>query len=167
MASASTRQGTPARGVEEDLEELTSLLGGTFRGLKQSAPAPQQLLDAATDESLGPRHMPALIAIATVEPLSVTELARRLGLGLSTTSAIVSELSRAGLVERTEDEADHRRTIVRLQERHREAIGKWVVQARAPLRSALERLSPGARRSFMEGWRILHEEATRGDAGEI
>jgi DNA-binding MarR family transcriptional regulator len=111
--------------------------------------------------------MPALIAIATVEPLSVTELATRLGLGLSTTSAIVGDLSRAGLVERAEDETDRRRTMVRLPESHREAIGTWVVRARAPLRSTLERLSPGARRSFMEGWRILHEEATRGDAGEI
>lgn len=167
MASAPTRQGAPPRDVEADLEELTSLLAGTFRGLKQSAPAPQQLLDAATDESLAPRHMPALIAIAAVEPLSVTALARRLGLGLSTTSAIVGELSRAGVVERSEDESDRRRTIVRLRESHREAIGRWAVQARAPLRSTLERLSPRARRSFMEGWRILHEEATRDHGGEI
>jgi DNA-binding MarR family transcriptional regulator len=91
----------------------------------------------------------------------VSELARRLGLGLSTTSAIVGQLSRAGLLERAEDEADRRRTIVRLNDKDREVIGAWAERAIAPLRGTLERLSPAARAQFMDGWRILHEEATR------
>ncbi len=146
--------------VQRDLEELAALLGETLRGLKQSSPAPRELREAAASGSLGPRHMPALLAVAAAEPLSVSELARRLGLELSSTSAIVGQLSRAGLVERAEDESDRRRTIVRLQERHREVIGPWAAQALAPLRSTLERLSPRARANFMEGWRILHEQAT-------
>jgi DNA-binding MarR family transcriptional regulator len=160
MASTATR-GEVTTGVEESLDELSSLLWETFRGLKQSSPPPQELREAATRESLGPRHMPALLAVAAAGPLSVSELARRLGLGLSTTSAIVGQLSRAGLLERSEDEADRRRTIVRLHEEDREVIGRWAEQALAPLRSTLERLSPPARAKFMEGWRILHEEATR------
>lgn len=159
---------TPMRALEPavqaDLEELTALLGETLRGLKQSSPAPTQLRDAAASGALGPRHMPALLAVAAAEPLSVSELARRLGLELSTTSAIVGQLSRAGLIERAEDESDRRRTIVRLQERHREVIGPWAAQALAPLRSTLTRLSPRAREHFMQGWRILHEEATRAQA---
>jgi DNA-binding MarR family transcriptional regulator len=149
------------QGLEESLDELSSLLWETFRGLKQSSPPPQELLEAATRESLGPRHMPALLAVAAAGPLSVSELARRLGLGLSTTSAIVGQLSRAGLLERAEDEADRRRTIVRLNDKDREVIGGWAERAIAPLRGTLERLSPEARAQFMEGWRILHEEATR------
>jgi DNA-binding MarR family transcriptional regulator len=147
--------------IDENLDELFSLLWETFRGLKQSSPAPAQLREAATREQLGPRHMPALLAVAAAGPLSVSELARRLGLGLSTTSAIVGQLSRAGLLERAEDEADRRRTIVRLNDEDREIIGAWAEQALAPLRGTLERLSPQARAHFMEGWRILHEEATR------
>src|ERR1035441_2952416 len=50
--------------IEEDLDELSSLLWETFRGLKQSSPPPQELRDAATRGSLGPRHMPALLAVA-------------------------------------------------------------------------------------------------------
>jgi DNA-binding MarR family transcriptional regulator len=159
---ASTRVGSDSiQGVEESLDELSSLLWETFRGLKQSSPPPQELLEAATREALGPRHMPAVLAVAAAGPLSVSELARRLGLGLSTTSAIVGQLSRAGLLERAEDEADRRRTIVRLNDRDREVIGAWAERAIAPLRGTLERLSPQARARFMEGWRILHEEATR------
>jgi DNA-binding MarR family transcriptional regulator len=151
--------------IEAQLDELSSLLMETLRGLKQSSPPPQELRDAAAQGSLGPRHMRALLAVATAGPLSVTALARRLGLGLSTTSSIVGELSRAGLLERAEDEHDRRRTIVRLHEHQREVLGAWAEQALAPLRATLERLSPQARTQFMQGWRILHEEATRAVAG--
>jgi DNA-binding MarR family transcriptional regulator len=158
---ASTAATGNAAPIDADLDELSSLLWETVRGLKQSSPPPQALHDAAERGSLGPRHMPALLAVAAAGPLSVSELARRLGLGLSTTSAIVGQLSRAGLLERAEDETDRRRTIVRLHDDYGATIGGWVVQAHAPLRSTLERLSPDARAQFMEGWRILHEEAMR------
>jgi DNA-binding MarR family transcriptional regulator len=162
MATHPTASGTAQMAsIDENLDELSSLLWETFRGLKQSSPAPKELREAATREQLGPRHMPALLAVAAAGPLSVSELARRLGLGLSTTSAIVGQLSRAGLLERAEDDADRRRTIVRLNDRDREVIGSWAEQALAPLRATLERLSPPARAKFIEGWRILHEEATR------
>jgi DNA-binding MarR family transcriptional regulator len=148
--------------IEEDLDELSSLLLETIRGLKQSSPPPpQELRDAAERGALGPRHMPALLAVAAAGPLSVSELARRLGLGLSSTSTIVGQLSRAGLLERAEDETDRRRTIVRLHDDHREVMGRWAAQARAPMRATLERLTPQARAQFVEGWRILHEEVTR------
>jgi DNA-binding MarR family transcriptional regulator len=160
-AGSTTARSDSIQAVEESLDELFSLLWETVRGLKQSSPPPQGVLEAVTRESLGPRHMPALLAVAAAGPLSVSELARRLGLGLSTTSAIVGQLSRAGLLERAEDEADRRRTIVRLNDEDREIIGAWAEQALAPLRGTLERLSPQARAHFMEGWRILHEEATR------
>lgn len=160
MPSA-TAHTEPTADVQRDLDELTSLLGQTLRGLKHSSPPPQQLREAVARESLGPRHMPALLALAAAEPLSVSQLAQRLGLGLSTTSAIVGQLSRAGLLERSEDESDRRRTIVRLHERDREAIRGWAQQALAPLRATLQRLPPRARAHFMQGWRILHEEVTR------
>jgi DNA-binding MarR family transcriptional regulator len=150
-----------SEGIEQELDELASLLGETFRGLKQSSPPPQELREALAGGSLGPRHVPALLAVAAAGPLSVSELARRLGLGLSTTSAIVGQLSRAGLLERAEDDRDRRRTIVRLHDDHSEVIGSWAKQALAPLRRTLERLTPQARSQFIEGWRILNEEVTR------
>ncbi len=147
--------------IDADLGELASLLWETIRGLKQGTSRPQEFYDAVAHESLGPRHMPALMAVGLAGPLSVTELARRLGLELSSTSAIVGDLSRAGLLERAEDENDRRRTIVAVHHDHAEIIGAWAAHALDPLRVTLERLTPEAREHFMQGWRILHEEATR------
>jgi DNA-binding MarR family transcriptional regulator len=147
-------------GVEDDLIELTSLVPVTLHDLKNAVPAPMPMRDAMERSSLGKRHASALLAVAAAEPIGVSELAKRLGLLLSSTSTIVGELSRAGMVERAEDELDRRRTIVRVHEDYRDAMEGWLEVAIAPFRTALERLSPEARAHFMEGWRILHEEAS-------
>jgi len=145
--------------VEDDLAELTSLIPGTLHDLKSAVPAPMPMRDAMERALLGKRHATALLAVAAVEPVGVTELAKRLGLLLSSTSTIVGELSRAGLLERTEDDHDRRRTIVRVHEDYRHAMEGWLEVALAPVRNTLERLTPQARADFMEGWRILQEEA--------
>src|SRR3984893_7941662 len=146
-------------GVEEALTELAALLPVTLNDLKSAVPAPMPMRDAMERASLGKRHAPALLAVAAAEPISVSELAKRLGLLLSSTSTIVGELSRAGLLERAEDDRDRRRTIVRVHEDYRKAMEGWLEIAVAPIRQTLERLSPQARAHFMEGWRILGEEA--------
>jgi DNA-binding MarR family transcriptional regulator len=152
--------------VADDLIELTSLVPVTLHDLKNAVPAPMPMRDAMERSSLGKRHASALLAVAAAEPISVSELARRLGLLLSSTSTIVGELSRAGMVERAEDEEDRRRTIVRVHEDYRDAMDGWLEVAIAPFRTALERLSPQARAHFMEGWRILHEEASLRGSGD-
>jgi DNA-binding MarR family transcriptional regulator len=162
-----SRAGEHDPAVQESLDELSSLLGDTVRGLKHSSPPPRPLREAVERGSLGPRHLPALLAVARSEPLSVSELATRLGLELSSTSAIVGQLSRAGLLERAEDDADRRRTIVSLTADYRQVVAAWAEQALSPLRNTLERLTPAAREGFLEGWRILHEEATRHAPREI
>src|SRR6202521_1980526 len=145
--------------VEEELTELAALLPVTLNDLKSAVPAPMPMRDAMERASLGNRHAPALLAVAAAEPIGVSELAKRLGLLLSSTSTIVGELSRAGLLERSEDDEDRRRTIVRRPEDDRDAMEGGLEVAMQPIRNTLERLSPQARGHFMEGWRILHEEA--------
>src|SRR5208282_2877102 len=86
--------------VEDDLAELTSLLPVTLHELKSAVPAPMPMRDAMERAALGKRHATALLAVAAVEPIGVSELAKRLGLLLSSTSTLVGELSRAGLLER-------------------------------------------------------------------
>jgi len=159
MAVKSSPKTEPRSSVEDDLAELTSLLAVTFHDLSSAAPAPMAMREAMERSSLGKRHAGALLAVAAAEPVSVSDLAKRLGLLLSSTSTLVGELSRAGLLEREEDEADRRRTIVRVHEDYREAMEAWLEVAFAPVRRALERLSPQARAHFMEGWRVLGEEA--------
>lgn len=145
--------------VEDDMAELTSLIPGTLHELKNSVPAPMPMRDAMEHASLGKRHASVLLAVAAAEPIGVSELAKRLGLLLSSTSTLVGELSRAGLLERAEDDRDRRRTIVRVHEDYRNAMEGWLEVALAPVRNTLQRLSPPARAHFMEGWRILKEEA--------
>jgi DNA-binding MarR family transcriptional regulator len=158
-----------ASSLAEDLAELTSLFPVTLHDLKSAVPAPMPMRDAMERASLGKRHASALLAVAAVEPISVSELAKRLGLLLSSTSTIVGELSRAGLLERAEDDLDRRRTIVRVHEDYREAMEGWLEIAIAPIRHTLERLSPQARAHFMDGWRILGQEAARhrSDEGQL
>ncbi len=152
--------------VEDDLAELTSLVPITLHDLRSAVPAPMPMRDAMERASLGKRHASALLAVAAVEPISVSELAKRLGLLLSSTSTIVGELNRAGLLERAEDDQDRRRTIVRVHKAYRDAMEGWLEVAMAPLRKALARLSPQARAHFMEGWRVLAEEAALHASGE-
>jgi DNA-binding MarR family transcriptional regulator len=153
--------------VRDDLTELTALVPVTLHDLKSSVPAPMPMRDAMERSSLGKRHASALLAVAAAEPIGVSELAKRLGLLLSSTSTIVGELSRAGLLERAEDDRDRRRTIVRVHEDYRDAMEGWIEVAVAPFRNTLERLSPQARAHFMQGWRILHEEAGMRASDEV
>src|SRR6202049_2514469 len=126
--------------VEDELTELAALLPVTLHDLKSAVPAPMPMRGAMERAALGKPHAPALLAVAAAEPISVSELARRLGLLLSSTSTIVGELSRAGLLERAEDDDDRRRTIVRLHEDYRDAMEGWLEVAMQPIRNTLERL---------------------------
>lgn len=120
---------------------------------------PTPLATAFHEGSLGPRHMPPLFALVRRGPASVGELAERLDLAPATVSLLVNELSRAGLVERHEDEADRRRTIVSVPDEHRRLLSRLAEERLGVMRRTLERLEPAAREQFAEGLRILAEES--------
>ena len=145
--------------LESDIAEFLSLLVRTGGDLRRAGPPPEQLRDAVERAALAKRHMPALMAVAAAGPISVTELARRVGLLLSSTSTIVGQLSRAGLVVRAEDEHDRRRTIVQLHPDYRAAMDAWLVRAPKPVRDTFASLTPQAREQFMATWRTLSEHA--------
>jgi DNA-binding MarR family transcriptional regulator len=146
----------------DDVREVLRLLVGVITGLKRGREErPDTVREAFESGKLGPRHVPVLTTVALGGPLSVSEIARRIGLSLATTSLMVGELDRHGLVERTEDERDRRRTIVRLAEEYRAGIDEWTHARFAPVARALERQSPTARKHFLEGLAILAEEAQR------
>lgn len=146
--------------VEAAAIELIGRFGRVFRALKESAgSAPADLTAIFDGASLGKRHGPVLFALALESELSVSELAARIGLGVPTTSLLVGELSRAGLVTRCEDDKDHRRTIVTLHDDHHQAIEEWIRHAMTPIRRTLSRLSAPKRAVFVDAWRILDEES--------
>jgi DNA-binding MarR family transcriptional regulator len=155
--------------IEDDVAEFAGLLGMTVHDLKALAVRDVEDEQAEADDirsaferaGLGRRHARALLAVAAAEPVSVSALAGRLGLLLSTTSTIVGELSRAGLLERSEDERDRRRTLVRVHDDFRERMHVRLSVAFAPVRRTFERLEPDQRDAFMDAWRMLHAEAAR------
>jgi DNA-binding MarR family transcriptional regulator len=148
--------------LEDDLHELVQLFAQVVASQKRGRKAHElpEFKQRFEDTNLGPRHVRVLVTLSFADALSVSELAGRIGLSLATTSLMVGELSRAGIVERSEDEADRRRTLVRL---HRDIVQPMQAIARErtePLRRALERMPQRDRETFMRGWRILAEEAT-------
>jgi DNA-binding MarR family transcriptional regulator len=120
---------------------------------------PEQLRAAFAAGSLGPRHMPPLFALAMGGPASVGDLAARIDLASTTTSLLVNELSRAGLVERKEDDGDRRRTIVDVSEHIRGTLVEHAATRVAMVQRAFDRLEPEARAHFVQGLRALAEEA--------
>jgi DNA-binding MarR family transcriptional regulator len=146
----------------EDVREVLRLFVNVVTGLKRGRDeVPASFQEAFASGGLGPRHVPVLMAVALGGELSVSEIARRIGLSLATASMMVGELDRHGLVERAEDERDRRRTIVRLPEDHRAVIDRWSQARFAPVARALGRLTPTVRRHFLEGLSVLAEEAQR------
>jgi DNA-binding MarR family transcriptional regulator len=147
--------------IDVQVRELIALFAGIFKGLKQDRgeEKPKELQRAFDQGSLADRHFPPMIVLSLEGPMSVSELADRIGLTVATTSLLVGELSRAGLVERSEDERDRRRTIVSLSEEIRKIAEPRIKERLQPFRRTLERLSPAARAHFMEGIRMLNEES--------
>lgn len=167
---------TATRGVkadgalENDLAELLRMMPRVFRAMRRAADADAPTPPAAIKElfktgALGPRHIPVLVVLMLDGPQTVGDLARRLGLSLATVSLMVSDLARVGLVERREDEQDRRRTLVSVAERYRRRLAPFVDQRLAPLRRALERMTPELREAFLAGWRVLAEEMGRSGSG--
>ena len=149
--------------LESDLRELMKLLPLLLGGLKRGGPPPLGRPHAdetggsavpglscspSNDGGLGPRHVPVLIQLIVDGELSVSQLADRLGVTLAAASLMVGELDRCGLVERREDAADRRRTLVAVAPARRAQLEAWLELRRAPIRTALGRL-PGADRAAM------------------
>jgi DNA-binding MarR family transcriptional regulator len=154
----STRRGK-AHETEAEVRELFGLFVSVVRGFKQVGEKPVELEEAFERGSLGERHIGPLLVLSLEGPMSVTELSEHLGLKLATTSLLIGELSRVGLVDRTEDESDRRRKIVSLNEEFRKIADPNLQERLDPFRRTLERLTPTTRAHFMKGMRVLSEEA--------
>jgi DNA-binding MarR family transcriptional regulator len=112
---------------------------------------------------LGPRHVAALEQIRD-GPVTVGELASRLGLTLPTVSGVLADLDRAGLIERHSDPADRRRTIVQIIPGQATLIGGWLDGAARPLARVLDKLSPGEQEAFLKAMDLLETELRGQDA---
>ncbi len=149
----------------EQATELLILLSGIVIGLKKRRPGADakhdKLRDAFENSELGERHVGPLLALVLRGPASVSELADRIGLTPATTSLLIGELSRAGFVERREDEADRRRTIVSIAPSIEEVVRPSLEETLAPLARGLGRMSAAQRSHLLDGLQTLSEEFDR------
>ncbi len=117
---------------------------------------------AAAPAPLSPRHVAALEQIRG-GPLTVGELAAKLGLTLPTVSGVLADLDRAGLVERRPDPADRRRTIVQIIPGQAVLVGHWLDGAAQPLARVLDQLTPAEQGAFLKAMDLLETELHRQD----
>jgi DNA-binding MarR family transcriptional regulator len=110
-----------------------------------------------TPAPLGPRHVAALGQLRG-GPITVGELASRLGLTLPTVSGVLADLDRAGFVERHPDPADRRRTIVQITPDRSTLIGEWLDGAASPLARVLDKLAPSEQQAFLKAMDLLETE---------
>jgi DNA-binding MarR family transcriptional regulator len=97
-------------------------------------------------------------------PVTVSELAVRLGLTLPTVSGVLADLDRAGFVERHPDPADRRRTIVAITPAQAALVGEWLDGAASPIARVLDQLSPSEQEAFLKAMDLLETELRRQDA---
>jgi DNA-binding MarR family transcriptional regulator len=135
----------------DEVTELRRLLRRVMRGLwSRRRPAPE-LLALAGEGGLGRRHVALLAHVGTEGERSVGELARELGLSLPAASTLARELAEQGLLDRREDTADRRRTVVALAPATAEAVRAWLGRRDRPLEQALAALDPSERTAFLKG----------------
>jgi DNA-binding MarR family transcriptional regulator len=106
---------------------------------------------------LSPRHVAALEQLLG-GPVTVSELAARLGLTLTTVSGVLAGLDRAGFIERHPDPADRRRTIVAVIPAQAALVQEWLDGAARPLARVLDKLSPSEQEAFLKAMDLLETE---------
>jgi DNA-binding MarR family transcriptional regulator len=106
---------------------------------------------------LSPRHAAALEELRD-GPLTVGELAERLGLTLPTVSGVIADLDRAGYVDRQPDPGDRRRTIVQIAPDKASLITQWLDGAASPIARVLDKLDTGEQEAFLKAMSLLEVE---------
>jgi DNA-binding MarR family transcriptional regulator len=140
--------------------ELFIALGAVVKRLKN-----RPLPDHASLHGIpfAPRHFSTLFQIAQEAPVGISELAERMNVSLATMSQVVTDLDEWGLVERSTDPADRRRTLVSVAPAHRPTIRAIFDQRLRPLDRALRRLEPDERGALVRGLLVLAEELDAND----
>jgi DNA-binding MarR family transcriptional regulator len=160
-ASTSTAPDTSRPLVAEDqlASEVLLAFARLARGRAGHTELPTHVDELLRTGFLAPRHLGVLAVISLAGPLTVSALAEREGFAVSTTSLLVTQLAEAGLVERTEDVQDRRRTVVSIAPEFRRD-GEDVLESRlAPIRRTIRRLGPARAKALLEGLQLLAEEA--------
>ncbi len=112
--------------------------------------------DAAGSGLTGPQ-VTVMACLVGAGPLTLTGLSQQLGISHSTASGIVDRLQARGLVRRTPDTEDRRRTRIIVTEDVTRYVRDLEEGPSGRLAAALANVSPAQRRAIREGLRLLRE----------
>jgi DNA-binding MarR family transcriptional regulator len=134
---------------EEQLVELRRLLRRVVRGLRAR--------HGPLHRRGGRRQMGLVAYLAAEGPTTVSALAEALGVSLPAASTLTRALEEEGLVERREDPADRRRTVVALNETTAAEVRAWLEAHDRPFVKTLDALDETERTAFLKGLDLLAE----------
>jgi DNA-binding MarR family transcriptional regulator len=138
-------------------EEIVALVRGLRRGLLRS-PAE----DADQAGLTGPQ-VSVMACLVTKGPSTLTDVSRTLAMNHSTASGIVDRLQARGLVRRTQDATDRRRTRIAVTDKVTRYVHELQVGPAARLAAALGKLAPTERQTIARGLRLLSKLLTDGE----
>ncbi|MHB8263556.1 MAG: MarR family winged helix-turn-helix transcriptional regulator [Acidimicrobiales bacterium] len=152
------------RDVSTEAVDIFLLIVHLARGLRwYGSQIPEDLRAMVRDAGLAPRHITALIQVAAVGQMSVSQLAERLGVALTTASLLASQLAAQGLVERKEDPEDHRRTLIRIPDRFEELTSGMFKGLLEPIEQVLVSTSAQDREVLKSALQKLADSVTVGE----
>lgn len=135
--------------------DLFIALGAVVKRIKHR-PLPE--IPALMGVPIAPRHISMLLQIGQDGPIGMSELAERMQVSLATASQVVSDLETWGLVVRSSDASDRRRTLVSIAPEHHDNIRAIFEQRLRPLDRTLRRLEPDQRAGLIQGLLTLADE---------
>jgi len=138
-------------------QEIVALVRGLRRDLLRS-PAE----DADQAGLTGPQ-VSVMACLVTKGPSTLTDVSRTLGMNHSTASGIVDRLQARGLVRRTEDATDRRRTRIVVTDKVTRYVHELQVGPAGRLAAALGKLAPAERQTIAKGLRLLSKLLTDGE----
>jgi MarR family transcriptional regulator, organic hydroperoxide resistance regulator len=95
--------------------------------------------------------------LLTRGPMTLTELSRILGMGHSTASGIVDRLESRGLLSRSRDAADNRRTTITVSDRVTRYVRELEAGPSGRLAAVLASATADQRRTIADGLQVLRE----------
>lgn len=159
MPSAHPQQ--PAElGVDEAIRALLLVMPRLVGRVKRLG-VPEELRSLP----LAPRHLSLLSFLLLDGPMTVNELAERLEVAPTTVSLMVSDLSRAGVLERREDDTDRRRRIISIAAPNRAAVEAWLAPGARAWHAALAPLTSAERAVVVRTLQNYEQAAGRDPSG--
>ena len=135
--------------LQREAEEILAAVRTLWKDLLRNPHA-----DAEQHGMTGPQ-VTVMACLVSKGANTLTELSRSLGMSHSSASGIVDRLQSRGLVRRTEDASDRRRTTIEVTEAVRRYVRELEEGPSGRLVRALESATPAQRAAISKGLRLL------------